>query len=267
MNVAFDLDRARSFVARQDIPPLLGAAAPPDIDFDAVRRQALLVGSNVVSFDAGVEAEFRAAIADSALLAQLVASRNADSGNPIAWFDSYFSTLGSLGWVTQLRDIADYRLKVDGMEVHEAILDVVSAFLGPVPGALALVRLSLDSLRKMDEGSPLITLFSRESQHATAGRFQFTTVRDEGDGGLFAEAMAFALYARKDITRILFFRLGSTSATMQRSLGRVSLNRAALGALRPLLRRKVETYLAQQVASLDLGDAAAGADSTVGPQP
>ncbi len=156
--------------------------------------------------------------------------------------------------MTQVRDVANYQFRTDGMEVHEAILDVVSAFLGPVPGALALVQLSLESLKKMDEDSPLITLFSRESQQAKAGRFQFTTVRADPGAGLLAEAMAFALVAKKNVTQILFFKLRHGSATMQRSLGTVSLNREALTKLRPLVRRKVETYLAREIASLDLGD-------------
>ena len=241
-------------MARQDIPVLHGAAEPPDLGFEETRRQALLVGSNILSFDTGVEAEFREAVSDSALLAQLIASRTVDSSNPIAWFDCYFSTLGSLGWVTQARDTALYSIRVDGMEVHEAILEVVSAFIGNAPAALALVKLSLESLKKMDAGSPLITLFRRESQQATTGRFQFTTVRADADMGLLAEAMAFALHAEKDITQILFFKLHKTKARMQRSLGTVSLNRMALTSLRPLVRRKVESHLAQQVANLDLGD-------------
>lgn len=254
MTIEFDIDKARSFVARQDIPVSNAGMGleTPVIDFDTAKKQALVVGSDVISFDTGVESEFRQAISDSALLAQLVANRNADSSDPIAWFDAYFGVLGNIGWVTQTRDTATYQIKVDGVEVHEAILEVVSAFIGSVPGALALVKLSLDSLKAMNKDSPLITLFNKESQRAKIGRFQFTIVRPDDQGGLLAEAMAFALNAEKSITQILFFKLHKTKATLRRSLGTVSLNRSALTALQPVVRRKVESYLSSYVAALDL---------------
>ena len=52
-----DLDHARSFVMGLDLPaPRFGAAAAPSapINFDAARDQALVVGSEVVSFVQGV---------------------------------------------------------------------------------------------------------------------------------------------------------------------------------------------------------------------
>lgn len=138
------------------------------------------------------------------------------------------------------------------MEVHEAILEVIAAFVGPVPGAVALVTMALESLKKMGENSPVITIFEKQSQHAQVGRFQFTTVRQEADGGLFAEAMAFALNAERTVTQILFFKLQRNKQTLRRSLGTISLNREALTKLKPLIRRKVEAKMLDFVASIDL---------------
>lgn len=254
MTIPFNLDSARQFVARA-LPdaPLLGAAEPPDLGFDKAKEQAVLVGSAVLSFDVGVESSFREAISDSALLAQLVANKTTDAGtDPIAWFDAYFAVLGNIGWAIQARDTATYDIKTDGMEVHEAILDVITAFIGPVPGAAALVKLALESLKKMDANSPLITLFEKESQHATIGRFQFTTVRQDEHGGLLAEAMAFALNAERTITQILFFKLSKSKQTLRRSLGTISLNREALVKLQPLIRQKVQAHMIDFVQSIKL---------------
>lgn len=255
MSISFDLDSARTFVARAlpDSPSNLGAVEAPDLGFDKAKEQAVLVGSAVLSFDVGVEAGFREAISDSALLAQLVANKTNDVGtDPIAWFDAYFAVLGNIGWAIQARDTATYDIKTDGMEVHEAILDVIAAFIGPVPGAAALVQLALQSLKKMDADSPLITIFEKQSQHATIGRFQFTTVRQDATGGLLAEAMAFALNAERNITQILFFRLSKNKQTLRRSLGTISLNREALIKLQPLIRQKVQAHMIDFVASINL---------------
>jgi len=258
MTKDFDLTDARIYVARMALPAASAFAADaPDLAFDAAKQQALVVGSDVLSFDSGVEAEFREAISDSALLAQLAAKQKMGTNkDPIAFFDAYFDVLANLGWVTQMRDTAKYDIKTDGMEVHEAILQVVTAFLGPVPGAVALVKLALESLKSMNAGSPLITLFHRESQHADIGRFQFTIVRQDADGGLFAEVMAFALTANKTITQILFFKLSKSKSTLRRSLGKVSLNRTALAGLKPAVRAKVQAFLGGFVAALELPDIA-----------
>ena len=258
MTIGFDLNSARQFVARADLGPVpLGLTSEtPDLVFDKAKQEAVVVGSQVLSFDTGVEATFREAVSDSALLAQLAANRITDAGkDPIAWFDAYFAVLGNIGWAIQARDTATYEIKNDGMEVHQAILDVISAFIGSAPGAAALVKLTLESLKSMDADSPLITLFDRESQHADIGRFQFTTVRQDPDGGLFAEAMAFALHAEKTITQILFFKLKKGKSTLRRSLGTISLNRDALTALKPAIRAKVQAHMAGFVAALDIGPA------------
>lgn len=254
MTINFDLASARTYVARA-LPDStsFGAVEAPDLGFDMAKEQAVMVGSAILSFDVGVEAGFREAISDSALLAQLVANKNNDVGtDPIAWFDAYFAVLGNIGWAIQARDTASYDIKVDGVEVHKAILDVIAAFIGPVPGAAKLVELVLESLMKMDADSPLITLFEKQSQHAKIGRFQFTTVRQDATGGLLAEAMAFALNADRVVTQILFFKLQKNKQTLRRSLGTISLNRDALTTLQPLIRKKVQAHMIDYVASIDL---------------
>lgn len=254
----FDLDHARAFVGRLDVgqPHLaIDGTAAPDIVFDAARQQAVLVGSDVVSFDTGIEASFREAASNCALLAQLAADKASSAElDPMAWFDSYFSVLAHLGWIVQERDTAVYTLKNDGLEVHEAILQVIAAFLGDVaPAALKLVELTLTSLKSMNSGSPLITLFTRQTQHARVGRVQFTAVHADADGGLLAEAMAFGLTADAEVTQILFFRLHNDHTVLRRSLGRLSLNRMAIEALAPQIKAKVLPFMAGYVDALDIG--------------
>jgi hypothetical protein len=254
----FELDRARAFVARLDFGAEELAAtevAPPDLVFDEAQKQAVLVGSDVVSFDTGVDAGFREAASNCALLAQLAADNATGGGvDPMAWFDSYFSVLAHLGWVVQERDTASYQLGHDGLEVHKAIIDVVTAFLGPVaPAALELVKLALNSLQSMDADSPFINLFKRQTQHGKVGRVQFTTVHDDGNSGLMAEAMAFGLNADAEVTQILFFKLHNDHTLLRRSLGRLSLNRMAIEALAPQIKAKVLPFMASYIDALDIG--------------
>ena len=235
--------------------PLAVDGAAQEIVFDSAKQQSVVVGSDVVSFTQPVEAEFREAISDSALIAQLAANAKFDAKlDPIGWFDTYFGVLGGLGWTTQVRDTAEYKFKSDGVQVHQAITDVVAAFLGPLPGAAALIKLALDSLQSMDKDSPWITLFNRESQHAKIGRFQFTLIRrDEGDGkALLADAMCFAIEAEKEITQILFFKISKNKTRMRRSLGTLSISQDSLMDLRPQVKQMIKDFRANFVLNLPL---------------
>jgi hypothetical protein len=221
--------------------------------FDDTKAQAMVVGSDVVSFEPGVDTEFRKAISDSALLAQFVANATTPAGqDPIGWFDAYFGALANFGWVTQQRDTAAYEFKSDGLEVHKAIIDVVSAFLAPGSAALQLVVATLTALESMNKDQPWITLFDRESQHAEVGRFQVTLVRNDKDLGLMVEALAFALNADSNITQILFFKLHKAHTKLRRSLGKLSINSDALRGIAPTIKAKITAYRAAYMASIPL---------------
>jgi hypothetical protein len=237
-----------------DVPSAFLAAAAdlPQVVFDDAKHQAVIAGSEVVTFTQSVEADFREAISDSALIAQLAANAKFKlEQDPIAWFDHYYSVLGGLGWTTQSRDTAEYKLNKDGLEVHEAVLDVVKVFLGPIPGAVKLVEIALGSLKKMNQDSPFITLFNKESERANVGRFQFTLVRQEGNSFL-ADGMSFALKAQNKVTQVLFFKLHKTKATLRRSLAQVSIGADALEGLRPLLKAKIQAHRSKFLTELPL---------------
>ncbi len=255
--MSVDVALAAKFISELKLPPkpepAVGLDAPAPTVFDMAKDQALVVGSDVVSFEAGVDVDFRHAIANSALLAQFIASgSNSQTQDPIGWFDSYFGALANLGWVTQSRDTAVYDLKGDGVEVHQAILDVVGAFAGAAPAAVALITTALNALKSMDKNSPLITLFNRQSQHANVGRFQITAVRKDPAEGLMAEAIAFALTADSAITQILFFKLHKSRTTLRRSQGSVSMDADAILSLAPAIKARMTAYRAAYINSLPL---------------
>lgn len=252
-----DVAFAAKFITEAKLPPrpeqTLGLDSSTQAVFDATKNQALVVGSDVVSFETGVDDEFRQAIADSALLAQFVASgANSATQDPIGWFDSYFGALANFGWVTQSRDTAVYDLKGDGLAVHQAIIEVIAAFAGAAPAAIALITTALNALKSMDQTSPLITLFNRESQHAKVGRFQITAVRKDPNHGLLAETIAFALNADSTITQILFFKLHKSHTTLRRSQGSVSIDVDAMRSLAPTIKSRIAAYRASYINAIPL---------------
>lgn len=256
---------ARTLIRTADLPAAEAFAADAEgaeeVAFATAREQALVVGADVVSFTTGVEADFREAITDSSLFAQLLASRKVgENADPLAFFDAYFATLLNLGWIVQQRDTAEIALDSQGLEVHEAVIGVITAFLGPLAGpvAVAAVVAVLDGLHKMDADKPFITLFDKRSRHGKVGRFQFTYVRNDAEHGLLADIMAFALTADETVTQVLFFKLHKGSTTLRRSLASLSVDTAALAALRPNLAARMRSFRTALIAEADLGPVPGG---------
>ena len=251
---------ARTLIKTADLPPAHAFAADAadvtEVAFDSAREQALVVGSDVVSFTIGVEADFRQAITDSSLFAQLVAvQKTGDNADPMQFFDAYFDTMLGLGWIVQQRDTAEIKLNNQGFEVHEAVIGVITSFLGPAagPAAVAAVIAVLNGLHKMNADKPFITLFDKRSRHGKVGRFQFTYVRKDPEHGLLAEIMAFALNADEAVTQVLFFKLHKGSTTLRRSLASLSVDTAALSEIRPNLASRMKVFRTALIAVADLG--------------
>lgn len=249
---------ARTLIQMAELPNVMALAAD-EIEggglptFDPSKPQALVIGSDVVSFTVGVEADFRQAIADSALFAQLVAlNKKGTAGDAMRFFDAYLTTLAGLGWLIQTREAATIKLQTDGFDVHSAITGVITAFLSPISGAAAAVLAVLDGLHKMNANEPFITLFNKRSHSQTLSRFQFTYVHNDPVHGLCAEIAAFALNADVGQTQVLFFKLKKDSSALSRSLGTLSIDTEALNELKPNLAAKVRDFRTRMIADATL---------------
>lgn len=251
--------QARDLIASTELPTAASFAADAPEGggmptFDPAKDQAVVIGSDVVSFGSGVEAEFRQAITDSALFAQLAAlHRVGGNADPMKFFDAYFEILMGLGWLVQQRDTSELDVDGVGVDLHQAVTGVISAFLQPIAGAAAIVLAVLNGLHQMNAQSPFITLFNRRSTHEKIGKFQFTYVKKDPEHGLLAEMAAFGLVADQAITQILFLKLKKDRTSVRRSLGSLSIDPAALSALRPNLAGKVMAYRTSMIAEEELG--------------
>jgi len=254
------LSEARELIATTALPaverfmadaPAAGTGLPT---FDPLKDQTLVIGSDIVSFTVGVEADFRQAIADSALFAQLAALHKVgDKADPMDFFDAYFAALMGLGWIVQSRNTSSLDTKQDGFDVHEAIIGVVTAALGPIKGALDAVLIVLNGLHKMAADAPFITLFNKRSAREKIGKFQCTGVSHDPAHGLVAQVAAFGLMADQVITQILFFKLEKHQTSLRSSVGELSIDTEALKGIKPNLAAKVQAYRNAFVADTELG--------------
>ena len=252
------VDSARSFVEGVKLPRAKrtrdAAAAPiPMIDqiFDTAKNQAAVVGSEIISFVSGVTAERRDAIVNSSLLAQLVAKQKiSDPDRIYDWYDAYFDVLTNIGWVVQDKSFAVYHESSQNFEAHKAIIAVATTLLGAAPTALALVASALKALESMNESSPWITVFSRESQNAKTARFQISLAEQDAAGQFFVSLMAFGLEAKSSITQVLFFKAKANDATLRHYAGRVTINTNVLDGISESIKAKLSGHASDYIKAL-----------------
>jgi hypothetical protein len=219
---------------------------------EAAVDQSVIVGSDIISFTSGVTAERREAITNSALLAQLVATKQVpDSADIAAWYDAYFDVLTRLGWVLQDRGFSTFEPSSQQADVAVAILDIAAALLGgPATIAYRAVKATLDGLRRMHENSPWITLFERESHHANTARFQIGLAHRAETGDFLVTLMAFSLEARSSFSQVLFFKFRQEAATLKHYSASVSLNEHVLTGIASAVKEKVAAFSQGYIRSL-----------------
>ena len=240
-----DLSGTRRWVVKQD------AAAETGEVFDKAKSQAQVVGSGVFSFAQGVTAAVREAISDSALLAQLVANKRVPANEKLLeWFAVYADVLQNVGWTMQEGGWNDYSGTGTAAEVHEKILEVLTAVLGPSAAALTIITASINALKGMKSDSSWITIFDRESQKAKIARFQVGLVEKEEGSDVFVSMLACLIEAEHNITQVLFFKFRDDNASFRANSAKVSINRSSLTDLGPIIRTKVRAYQADYLSSI-----------------
>jgi hypothetical protein len=254
-----DLSRARNFVSSIELPtPRLGAASAraPSFDFDAAKDQAMVVGSEIVSFVQGVTPEQRADIVNAALLAQLGAKKLVPEPAKIdqlrSWYQKYFDVLSNVGFVTQQTNMQKYEVKGEGFEAHEAVLEVAATLLTGSPTALAVLTSTVKALKKMDEGNSWLTIFNRESRSANTAHFQVSTVDRDPNGDLFVAMTAFGLEAKSKVTQVLFFKFHKSETKIENNAGKATINATVLEGLRPLISQKLLAHSTDYLGKLEI---------------
>jgi hypothetical protein len=238
-------DRVRQYVKALELPAPSGYEAFENVQvaFDQGKNQAMIVGSDIVSFVEGVTPERREDIVNSSLLAQLVAKKKvADATKIYDWYNAYFDVLMNIGWAVQDRGFATYSETSENFQAHEAILKIAASLLGPAATTLVVIKAALDAIQSLSADSPWITIFNRESKSTNTARFQVTLAEKGKDDQFFVSLMAFGLEAHAMLTQVLFFKVWSNEATLKHYSGRVTINPFVLSSARDQIREKIKAY-------------------------
>ena len=139
--------------------------------------------------------------------------------------------------------------KIDA-EVHEEIIPLLTAVLGTAAvTAASVIMTALEGLKKMDDDSPWIKLYGKESSKVSATEFQFS-LADTVDGIANLKTVGIRMDAKKKINQILFFKLKSEKANLKTVKFGSSQGVPMLLSLNEKLRPKIEDSVADFISAL-----------------
>jgi hypothetical protein len=168
-----------------------------------------------------------------------------------AWYQVYGRVLKDLGWLQNGLEFKEAKVENDDADVHQALVPVLTALLGPAVAAASLVVTVLEGLQQMNADSPWITLFERSSSHASGAKFQLGFV-DAQDGMVTVQLVAVALNAERRVTQVLFFKFAKDRARLSTAQTRLGATAGRLGEIAPLVATKVAAHLADNISKIEI---------------
>ena len=210
----------------------------PPVELKSTEAQTLVVGSSLVIAAEKVPKQVREDIVNCTLFAQLAATGEVgNAAKVIDWYGAYFRALTAIGWAQSDTQFESYKFGGKNAEAHKAIIQVLTVLMGPGAAALVVVKTALEALQSMNENSPWITLFDRQSKSGKSARFQVATAQVDASGLLQVALVAFNLKAKSDLTQVLFFKYASSSTSLQYAAGKATIFEAALADQRAAIAR------------------------------
>jgi len=235
--------RARSMADGVPVP-----AAPTALEDKTA--QALVAGSSLVIADDGISAQTKEDLVNSNLLAQFAASNAADRTDVLAWYSAYFSALQRLGWAMTSNDFRQFKQTGTTLEVHEAIMAVLGAVLGPAASAVVIVKSVFDGLAKVAHNNGWLKLFDQQAAKEEVAHFQVATAQSKATGLVDLGVLAFSVEADQKITQVLFFKLKKSKAKLRYAGGTATIEEQVLGTVRDAMRKKLQSVAEQFIESI-----------------
>ena len=211
------------------------------------------MGSGLIAAAQNVPQQTREDLVNCTLFAQLAASAAVGDPRRISeWYDAYFKTLTAIGWAQSDTQFEEYDFKSKTAEAHKAIIKVLTVLLGPGAAALTVVQTVLDALQSMNEESPWITLFDRQSKTGKSARFQVATAQVDPGGLLQVALVGFELAVKATLTQVLFVKYASNSTRLKYAAGKATIYDAALKDQREVIAGRLAAYRSSYVAQIPL---------------
>jgi hypothetical protein len=221
------------------------------------QSEVVAVGPQLAEFSRSFPQALRSMIANSLLLASLAADKATTAAggqvsDVFAWHDAYSEVLRKIGWQVQQSESLAQQVDARGLDVHQAIIPVLTAMLGPAVAATSMVISILNGLQDMNPSSPWITLFDRSSKHSSGAKFQISYVDAAAQGDPQIALAAFSIEAERTITQVLFFKFSDQNAKLRKSGTQLTTTATRLLADQQVIADKVSSFIAENVRNIEI---------------
>ncbi len=208
----------------------------------------VVTGSTVVSFAPSLSPTVRSSVVMSLLAAERIADTDSIVVSPDLWVERYNMILKGLNWFNLQGGVSTQELSSTNVSVHDSILPFLTLALGPGVAATSLVLKAMEQMKKMDESTPWIVLFDRESRRFDVSEYRFATVEDQGSTVVLRMAAA-RFKATQDKVQILFFKMNDSNISLKVSAATLAASTSILeeinGDLRAKLAGKTKDFLSE----------------------
>ncbi len=225
----------------------------PPLELKATEAQSVVVGSGLIAAAENVPQQTREDLVNCTLFAQLAASGAVTDPRRIPeWYDAYFKTLTAIGWAQSDTQFEEYEFQSKTAEAHRAIIKVLTVLLGPQAAALVVVQTALEALQSMNENSPWITLFDRQSKSGKSAKFQVAAAQIDPGGLLQVALVGFELVVKATLTQVLFVKYASNATRLKYAAGKATIYEGALEGQREAIASRLAAYRSAYVAQVAL---------------
>jgi len=218
------------------------------VDIDNLPN-GLVTGSNLIQFPTTASPELKSSVALSLLAAQRVATNDVVVQSPDQWLQRHNTVLENLNWLNEGGGFVNSQFRSINVAVHEAIIPFLTAALGPAVAAGALILTAIKQLKEMDQNSPWITLFDRQSRRFNVTEYQFSVVQ-VNNNNVQVRLAAARFDAAYGATQVLFFTIKQEHAGFQSASGTYSTQADLLTEMNSALKAKLAGFTATFIKSL-----------------
>jgi hypothetical protein len=157
--------------------------------------------------------------------------------------------LENLNWLNEGGGFVNSQFRSINVAVHEAIIPFLAAALGPAAAAGALILTAIKQLKEMDQNSPWITLFDRQSRRFNITEYQFSAV-EVNNNNVQVRLAAARFDASYGATQVLFFKIKQEHAAFQSASGTYSTQADLLTEMNATLKAKLAGFTTSFIKSL-----------------
>jgi len=220
------------------------------IDLNSLPKR-IIAGGNLIAFGETASHGLREDVALNLLFAQEAAKADPISITPDLWIKRHDMVLKALGWASSGGESETIRFSNLNTSLHEAIIPLLVAALGPGAAAGALIITGLRQLQEMEKDEPWITLYEQESKRLEHNEYRFATV-ESVDGMVYLRMVALRLKATDDKLQVLFFRKKNLTIDVQINAQTFSASTAFLEKTRPKLEARLLDRINGLIADIPL---------------